>query len=345
MAIERWHMEFKPLAEAAPEWETLSMDAHAPGALLYHSRQWIEVLQRAYRVKPTVALAIDQGGSIGAGCVFATVGLPSRRRSVALPFSDSCPPIAVDQSAAGELMVALRNSAVERCGFELRGVAASEPWHVVNCFLDWQLALGSSPASIQARASGHFARQMRRAARAGVEIEHGSDLGRLRRFYRLLLLTRRRLGIPPPPFRLFDVVLKVFGPSCEIWLASRGGKDLGALVVLHYGDRLHYRWGARADDSFGANHLLFWKLVEERANDFRALDLGRTDCRNTGLCRFKRELGARSAPLSYSYFPSVEAHSSSEMLSGPARLASRVWRHLPLTVTRAVGAVIYRFLA
>jgi hypothetical protein len=343
MAIERWHAEFKPLSEAAEEWEQLLLDA--PGALLYHSRKWIEVLRKAYDLKPTVVLAVDQAGNTGAGCIFATVGLPLRRRSVALPFSDSCPPIAVDKSAARELILALRNNALARGGFELRGVAASEPWQVVNCFVDWHLPLRGSLASIQAGASKHFARQMRHAVKEGIAIEHGSDLNRLKRFYRLMLLTRRRQGIPPPPFRLFESVEEVFGSACETWLATKQGKDLAGLVVLRYGDRLHYRWGARIDDPSGANHLLFWNLIEKYASDFRVLDLGRTDYRNAGLCRFKRELGAVSAPLSYSYFPSVGEQVSAETLSGPARLASRVWRHLPLPVTRVLGTAIYRFCA
>jgi hypothetical protein len=341
MAIERWHAEFKPLSEAGQEWEQLLLDA--PGALLYHSRKWIEILRRAYGLKPTVALAIDQAGNSGAGCIFASAGLPLRRRSVALPFSDSCPPIAVDKSAARELILALRNGALQRGGFELRGVAAAEPWQVVNHFVDWHLPLRGSLASVQAGASRHFVRQMRRAVKKGIAIEHGSDLNRLKRFYRLMLLTRRRQGIPPAPFRFFEAVQRVFGSACEIWLATTQGKDLAALVVLRYGASLHYRWGARVDDPSGANHLLFWRLIEECSNDFGVLDLGRTDCRNLGLCRFKRDLGAVATPLPYSYFPSVGEQMSPEMLRGPALLASRVWRRLPLPVTRAIGAAIYRF--
>jgi hypothetical protein len=339
-----WSVQFLPLADGVRAWNELVADS--PDASLYHRDRWIEVLNKAYNLRPSVALAVDGGGRVGAGCVFATVGLPFKRRMVSLPFSDACPPLSPDIGAGRELMAALAARASGQSSLEIRGMAAPEPWQIVDSFDDWRLRLDRSLSSLESGASKHLLRQVRNGLKEQMQIDSGSGLARLRRFYQLMLATRRRQGIPPPPFRLFESVNAVFGEDCKVWLASKGGRDAAGLVVLPDGDRLYYRWGARADAiPPGANHLLFWRLIEESAGEFESLELGRADRRNAGLCRFKRELGAASSPLPYSYYPRAGSQMSAEALTGAARLASRVWQRLPLSVTRVVGTALYQYFA
>ncbi|HEY6394801.1 MAG TPA: hypothetical protein VIX12_05235, partial [Candidatus Binataceae bacterium] len=131
----------------------------------------------------------------------------------------------------------------------------------------------------------------------------------------------------------------------DIWLASQDGRDFAAMILLRDRDQIHAKWAARATRGpDGANHLMFISVVEEYANKAEVLDLGRADLRNNGLNRFKRELGASSAPLPYGYFPAAPRNISSEALTGSGKLISRVWRHLPIPVTRAIGAAIYGYL-
>ncbi len=346
MSLEtgNWSVQFLPLADGARAWNELVADCS--DASLYHRDRWIEMLSKTYKLRASVALAVDSDGWVGAGCVFATVGLPFKRRMVSLPFSDACPPLSRKIEAGRELMAALRARATGRSSLEIRGLAASEPWQIVDSFCDWRLQLDRSMSSLESGASKHFLRQVRNGLKERMEIDSGSGPARLRRFYQLMLATRRRQGVPPPPFRLFESIDAVFGEDCDVWLASKNGRDAAGLVTLRDGRSLHYRWGARADASPpGANHLLFWRLIEESAGRFECLQLGRADRRNSGLCRFKRELGGASNPLPYSYFPRAGRQMNAEVLTGPARLASRFWRRLPLWVTRVVGTALYQHFA
>jgi hypothetical protein len=86
-------------------------------------------------------------------------------------------------------------------------------------------------------------------------------------------------------------------------------------------------------------------IAEHHAQHAGSLDFGRTDSRNRGLSRFKRELGATPTDLPYSYFPLMPTVTSAENLTGVWRTASRVWRNLPLPVARALNNVTYRYLA
>jgi len=194
---------------------------------------------------------------------------------------------------------------------------------------------------------GNFRRNLRRAAGLHVSIERGSQAKHIERFYALQLDTRRRLGVPPQPIKMYRLLRQLFPEdSLEVWLASHKGRDEAGVIVLRYRDRIYYKWGARLVPAVtGINHRLFWSLIEEFAGKASSLDLGRADIRNEGLSRFKRELGATPDLMPYSYFPRAPHHASAEVLSGPRKFLSRVWQHLPLPATRALGAAFYGYLA
>jgi hypothetical protein len=124
-------------------------------------------------------------------------------------------------------------------------------------------------------------------------------------------------------------------------------ESIDAVVVLRNGDVLHARWSARSiNGQGGAVHLIYMSIAECWSQRARILDLSRTDFRSIGLARFKRQLGADSMPLPYSYLPQIPAVTSAEHLSGLwAAVGSEVWRYLPLSVTRALGSLTYRYLA
>jgi hypothetical protein len=267
---------------------------------------------------------------------------------VGLPFSDSCPPLGIDEDATAALMRGL--AAEPRLGgkLEIRGIKAPAPWQTVDSFEKWSLDLTPPFAEVQRAADRNFRRQVKRAASEAFRIDNGDSAAMLRRFYAIQLETRRRLGVPPQPLRFFSLVREVFAQThgLEIWLASSAGRDQAAVVVLRDGPTLYAKWSARAVESAaGASHLLFFSILEHHAGKAASLDLGRTDVRNTGLARFKAEMGAVAMPLPYSYFPRTPRHTSAEDPDRATSALTRIWRRLPLPVTRAVGAIGYRYLA
>lgn len=337
-------MRLRPLAEVQSLWSGFA--AQAPGALLYHREPWLDLLRRAFGLELWVA-TFESGGELRAACVLAQSKRPFRPRLIALPFSDMAPPLALERSAMLALLGNL-SALGGRGGYEIRGLAVPEPWQVASCFSLWMLNL-ERPAPALERALGeNFRRNLRRAARAGVRVERGRQVAHLERFYALHLQARRRLGLPAQPARFFKLLGELFAPAelLEVWIASHGSRDAAALVMLRDGDRLYYKWGARASAGMaGASQLLFWSVLEEFAGRLRLLDLGRTDTRNLGLSRFKHELGGRPVALPYSFFPHQPRQVSAEALSGGRRLLSRLWRHLPLPATRLLSAAVYEYLA
>ncbi len=336
-------LKIVPLEQARAEWDALT-GSH-PEATLYHREPWLEVLRRSFGVRPSVAM-IDDSSSTKAACLLAQ-GNPIRRSLISLPFSDFCPPLAVNDSARERLLSRLAGIQ-NRPRLELRGVAGGYPWNVLHHFQRWTLDLSRPFQAIEKAADRETRRHLRRAREAGVSVECSRDAEAMDCFFNLQLESRRRLGVPSQPLKFFRTVHEVFAQrdSIEVWFALHQGKRIAAVVVLRDGHDLHAKWSARvAGSPDGASHLIFMAIAEHHAQHAGSLDFGRTDSRNRGLSRFKRELGATPSDLPYSYFPLMPTVTSAENLTGVWRTASRVWRNLPLPVARVLNNVTYRYLA
>ncbi|MGH7932334.1 MAG: GNAT family N-acetyltransferase [Candidatus Binataceae bacterium] len=338
-------LSLRPFADAGAAW-TDALTGFS-GVTLYHGARWLRALVDTYGLKLWVA-AVDGSGGDEAACVLAGTRRPfSATRFAALPFSDFCPPLAKSATALATLLDALARDRSTRAGCELRGVAAPAPGRTVDCFANWALDLARPMVAVERSLDRDFRRKIRRGGEAKLTIKRGYDMTFVARFYALQLETRRRLGLPAQPLKFFARVQEVFGQAedFEVWLASKNGHDLAGAVVLREGGRLYMKWSARRRDEISsANHLLVWSIIEEHAGKVDALDLGRTDVRNQGLSRFKKEAGAVASPLPYSFFPLAPRHVSSEVLTGSRKLVAQAWRYLPLPVARIAGAAVYRFL-
>lgn len=336
-------VRLRPFSEGRALWRDLLEEL--PGATLYHREPWIQLLERSYAL-PLWLATLHQDGKITSGCVFARA--PLSRRFVSLPFSDTCPPVARAPKAALRLLDALTAQAPSRLAYEVRGIRGGASWETVEHFVNWRLDLEPPLAQIEDELGANFRRNLRRASQQGIRIDRGSSASLLERFYTMQLESRRRLGLPPQPWRFFELAREIFATqgNFEVWVARANGADVASAVFLHDGEVVHYKWGARrSGDSSSANHLLFWSAIEEFSQRARVLDLGRTDTRNPGLMRFKRELGARSTALPSTFYPRAPNQVSAETLTGTLAIAARIWRRLPIFATQLAGRVVYRYLA
>lgn len=341
-------MEFaiQPFAQIRAEWAALADSC--PEATLYQRNQWLTGLMRVYGLEFKAATLRDRRGHLTAACLLARRKSRFVRRWTSLPCSDSSPPLAQDDDARKQLLGEIARSSLAFQGLvEIRGWDAPAPWRKADCFADWRLDLDRPWSAIKREMDSNFRRQLTRGLERSFEIEVDRGLGALRRFYRLTLETRHRLGVPAQPWSFFRSIFEAFESNgdLEIWTVSQRGQAIASAVIIRDGQDVHYKWSARRDPtSPGASHCLLASILEKYAQDFRCMHLGRTDIRNVGLNRFKKETGAKPEALPYSFLPAVPSNVSSEVLGGYQLLLSRAWRQLPLPVTRLLGSALYRYL-
>jgi CelD/BcsL family acetyltransferase involved in cellulose biosynthesis len=270
------------------------------------------------------------------------------RRLVALPFSDFCPPL-VARGAPPEAPAALASALGELCRYrglplEVRGTGEVLP-HAPpgERFHHHVLGLERDVEAVQRRfAKGQVMRGVRRARREGLWAERRVDRDALADFYRLHLLTRRRLGVPTQPRRFILGLEELFRQGLGFVLLVRvGDRAVAAAVFLTFGSVLTYKYGASDARYLAArpNNLLFMEAIRWGCeHGFRALDLGRTHWGQEGLRAFKLSWGPEEHELVYRRVGGEPGRRGDRA----EPLLGAVIRRSPPVTGRVIGELLYR---
>jgi hypothetical protein len=322
-----------------------------PGATIFHTAAWARVLFEAYGYRPIGFLAGHRPDAPRAAVPLMEIdSWLTGRRAVSLPFTDECAPLQADAAALApilDVISALGRARHWRC-WELRGnPLAATPASVA--FHGHRLALHSDAPELFARCDSATRRAVRKAGNSGLTVTFSCDLESLRTFYRLFCQTRKRLGLPPPPWRFFAGIHRhiLAAGHGVVVLARRGDVPVAGAVFLHFAGAALFKFGA-SDHAFQhlrANNLVMWRAIEWHARaGFHSLDFGRTSLGNEGLRRFKLGWGPAERRIEYSTFD----HRSSRYITTLDRSSgwhNRFFRLLPGAFARILGAVVYKHIA
>jgi CelD/BcsL family acetyltransferase involved in cellulose biosynthesis len=186
---------------------------------------------------------------------------------------------------------------------------------------------------------------LRKAERAKVHIAESASAG-LEDFYRLHLRTRRRLGVPIQPRRLFSLIKEriLDQGGGFVLTASIGDRPVASGVFFVWHRSVIFKYAASDERSWEArpNHILAWwamRLSCER--DFRLFDWGRTDVGNDGLRTYKRAFGSDEQTLNYSWIGQARRTQAAPKLF--AQSAAAIIRHSPEWLCQTIGEKFYGF--
>ena len=188
-------------------------------------------------------------------------------------------------------------------------------------------------------------RKIHRAERENLTYEEGRSDALLRKFYGLLLLTRRRHGLPPQPLVWFRNVVACLGDRILIRVASKHGQPVASIITIRHKEVLVYKYGCSDSrlNNLGGNSLLFWKAIQDaKQNGILKYDLGRSESNNSGLVTFKENWGAVSVPLDYYRLPARQPFHLDSVW--PTRFAKGVFSMMPDALLTATGRLLYRHI-
>lgn len=333
-----------------PRWRRFV--ASSPDATPFHDPAWALLLAQTYGYRGFALAMVDGHGRWAGGLPFLEVrSLTRRRRWISLPFTDQCPPLALDASAHRELQSGLAGAlaSLRAPPVQLRGAIGAEGWHVEADAVIHELELDPDVDRVRAGFSqSRVVRNIRRAEREGVMVRRGTSHADLEAFYALHTRTRQRQGAPVQPRRFFELMWSrlVVPGLAHVLLADAGGRGAiaGALFLIGGGTTI-YKFGASDVESWPLrpNHLIFWSAIQQACGrGDRRFDFGRSDLGNHGLRSFKTGWGAQERPLRYSTL-------QPDALAGAPDLAARAIavaiRRGPEWVCRGAGEAFYRFAA
>jgi CelD/BcsL family acetyltransferase involved in cellulose biosynthesis len=313
--------ELDPLSD--PRWK-IFVDSH-PDASVFHRVEWLRALNSCYGYMPAALTLSHPESPLENGLLLCEVrSRLTGCRLVSIPFSDHCEPL-ISGSEELDLFVAhlaKRKEEEHWKYFELRPIlhtldeqqriGISQNYHLHR--LDLRPSLQTLYKQFH---KDSVQRKIRRAEREGLRYEEGNSETLLQHFYKLMIMTRKRQGLPPQPLRWFRAVLGCMGTNAQIRVAWKGETPIASILTLRTPRTLVYKYGCsdRRFSNLGGTALLFWNAIRRaKAEGLEELDFGRSDIANTGLITFKEHWGAERRAVNYWRYPVKAASSNPESL-------------------------------
>jgi len=338
-----------------PRWAEL-VDKH-PKASVFHTVGWLQALRRTYGYEPVVFTTSPPTAELKNGLVFCRINSwLTGRRLVSLPFSDHCEPLC-DSTEDLDFLIHYLQTAMEHQGWkylEFRPINAQlgqagggiSWWPAATFYLH---ALDLSPHISEVFRSldkDSVQRRVQRAQQAGLIEKRGTANDLLMKFYRLLVITRGRHQVPPPPHAWFRNLVNCLGEALEIHVAYHNETPVAAILTLRFRDIIYYKYGCsdRRFNTFGAMPWLLWNAVAAaKSNGATEFDMGRTEENNPGLLVFKNHWVPHPKELVYLRFP--ESSQSFDMADGwKMKMARRAFSYMPSGLLTISGKLLYRHI-
>ena len=338
--------EVDPLSDS--RWEVLAR-SH-PRASVFHSTSWLRALQTTYGYEPLVVTTCPPGSTLTNGIVFCRVrSWLTGWRIVSLPFADHCEPLVSSSTELDNLLLHVRKyvdsdkwkyvevrAATFRPGSQTGFcTSAAHSFHRLDLRKDVNELFHSFHKDC-------VQRKIRRAEREKLRYEIGNSETLLQKFYELLIVTRRRQGLPAQPLFWFRQLIAAFGEDLKIRVAVKDDMPVASLLTLTHKTSMVYKYGcsdARVH-RFGGVPFLLWNAIQEAKNKgCEEFDMGRSDSNNLGLISFKQRWGTVRTELSYWTYPDGVVPNVSEWQMDMLR------RLVPFTPTFALtiaGKMFYR---
>ncbi len=323
-----------------------------PEATVFHHFGWAQTLAEGAGHRPYFLSIEDAGEVLGVLPLCLMEGRLFGRFLVSLPHYLGGVCAATEEAAdalverACALAQELKVNSLELRGngplpvAEKRGIQVSR--HKASFLLD----LGAGEEALWQGLRKQVRNRIRKGREAGLSVETGGHLAG--EFWEVFSANMRQIGSPTFSPRFFSAVLEAFpggagGPEAEILLARRAGRPVAGKLVLHFRDTLTLLWGATLPQAKmeGANYYLTWEALRYAlAKGCRTLDMGRSTV-DSGPYRFKAHWGGRELRHHWYVYPAGrDAEMRAE--SPRFRLARKVWRKLPLPLTRLLGPWVAR---
>jgi len=325
---------------------------------IYYSRPWLDLITNLYGFSIIPLTTTNGAGQITGFLPLCSVQSPlTGRRLVALPFSDLCPLLAVDDDSASDLVdQAIRLAQEKRVKYlELRtsinDVLAKRADLVEgNLYVRWLMPLASDPDIVWSGLRKPIQHQIKKSHKLGVQVRIAQSREDMAHYYRLHLQTRcKKQVMPAQPQQFFFGLWDTFASSgaVQLLLAEYKGVIIAGMILLASGTIIRYAYGA-SDERYlnlAPNNLLLWTAITLGCRQgYQTFDLGRTACDNEGLMEFKRRWGAIKEPLPYYYYPNMAGLAATSESSWKYRLLTTSWKRLPLQVAGPLGGYLYKHL-
>lgn len=314
----------------------------------FHLTHWRDVVAEVFHYQPLYLLALEQGRVAGLLPLFLVQNLLMGRVLLSTPFAVYGGVLASHEEAkralvgrACELAEQLRTQYLE-----LRNASDDQlnGFHLVRRYATFQRELPSDESAILQSIPRKTRYMIRKALRHPYETRVTASLDG---FFDLYSRNLRRLGTPCFPRRYFEILQQRFGPALEIREVLLQGRPVAVVMSFYFRDRVLPYYGASdpAYWEYAPNDYMYFDLMRAAAaRGIRIFDFGRSKL-GTGSFAFKAHWGMECKELPYEVrLVRRKTLPNYTPLNPRYQWAVRLWRRLPLSLTRWIGPHLIRLV-
>jgi FemAB-related protein (PEP-CTERM system-associated) len=333
-------------SDDAPAWDEF-VRSHAHGTP-FHLTAWRRFLLATYGYEPAYRLAESGGRLVGVLPLFQVSSFLTGSALISVPFAVYGGILA----ASGEARAALASAAAELGRersvdyVELRNSHPDQSagFSDVARYVTFRQSIDKSEEDLLAGIPRKTRRMVRKALKFDYETRPTRELDV---FFDLYSANLRRLGTPCFPRSHFENLLAEFEHMIELREIHLDGKPVAAVLSFRFRDEIHPYYGASnpAFNAFAPNNYMYFDLMRwAAANGCKRFDFGRSK-KVSGSHDFKAHWGMEAIDLPYEILLVNRKSLPNLSPSNPKfQLAIKVWRRIPLPVTRAVGPWFIKLL-
>lgn len=310
---------------------------------------WLRVFSSAFGHRPYFLEARCGGRLTGVLPLAFVRSVLFGKRLASLPYLNTGGVLAHDDATARLLVdhaVALADSLRVK-NLELRQETAVEHSKLTDRLtskVHLRLALPATPEALWSGFKAKLRSQIKKPLGNADLTFHTGSHELLTEFYGVFSANMRDLGTPPYSPRLFSEILRHFPAEAELCLVRCGGEAVSSALLVHGPGTTQVPSAStlRSANKLSANMFLYWKLLERSIRRGQtAFDFGRSTI-GAGTYDFKKQWGAEDCPAVWQYYVREGNISDLRPDGGKYALFIRMWKRLPIGLTRWIGPAIVR---
>jgi serine/alanine adding enzyme len=296
-----------------------------PDGTVFHTSNWARVIQRSYGYVPCYVIREDSRGGIKAGLPLFLIGNRiTGKRLVSLPFTDQCAPLFSDgddmMNITNDLAAVVKNMGAR--SVEIRaGIAGAvhtaAPGYCV--FGYYKLYLLDLEQGLDRIWSGFKQKSVRypirKAEACALTIRQGGAERDIRIFHKLNVITRKKHGVIPQPYRFFENIYQelIAKKLAFLLIAEYRDRSVAASIFFTYRKTMHYKYNCSSGlySSCQPNHLLLWHEID----------------------------------LPYYFYPEIRSTGGTIENGSLYRTATTVLKKIPAAILEQLGTVGYKYFA
>ncbi len=320
-----------------------------PQASIYHLYNWRHVIKNSFNHHGMYLAAIDESGHCRG--VLPLIKLSSRlfgTFTVSMPYFNYGGPIADSNEIEKTLLefAATQNLQQPIQYLEIRATKNLNDWPKKTDKVSMILSLPEEQSQLDKQLGTKLRAQINQAKNHDLQVKLGS-IELLNDFYTVFAENMRDLGTPVYSKKFFSNIFTAFASQASLAIIYSNKKPISAAFLIGYRDMLEIPWAStlKSHNKMNANMLLYRTVLGYAIDSgYQYFDFGRSSM-NANTYRFKKQWGAKAQQHQWHYCLAEGKPLPGLNPDNPKfNLLIRVWKKIPVVITRLIGPSIVKNL-